>query len=158
MPPRFLPPEYGFVDSVGHNNAESVWMQGQYVNSLAAMPSMHFGYSFAIGCTLIYHSGIFRRVLDGSEPHRSTMWTAFYVLLGVSYPLFILTTIIATANHYWLDPTVAFFVVVLAYICNKVFLALLPLEDLLLWCLRLEKPLPTTGERYRRTLARVSKY
>lgn len=45
MPPRLLPKEYGFLDTVRHDNAESVWMKGEVVNSLAAMPSMHFGKS-----------------------------------------------------------------------------------------------------------------
>ena len=43
MPPRLLPEEYGFLDTVRHDNATSVWMKGEVVNSLAAMPSMHFG-------------------------------------------------------------------------------------------------------------------
>lgn len=47
MPPRLLPEEYGFLDTVRHDNAESVWMKGEVVNSLAAMPSMHFGLSIS---------------------------------------------------------------------------------------------------------------
>jgi hypothetical protein len=149
MPPRLLPPEYGFLDSVGHNNGQSVWMKGKYVNSLAAMPSMHFGYSFCIGCTMIYHSGMFRKTLEPGEQRKSRTWSLFYVLFGIAYPSWILITIIATANHYYLDAFVAFFVVILAYACNWIFLVFLPLEDLLLWCLRLEKPLPSTGDRFR---------
>ena len=61
----------------------------------------------------------------------------------------ILVTIVATANHYWMDALMACVVAVLAYLCNGVFLALLPLEDLLLWCLRADKPTPSTGERFR---------
>jgi hypothetical protein len=150
MPPRFLPQEYGFLDSVGHNNAQSVWMSGKYVNSLAAMPSMHFGYSFCIGCTLLYHSGIFRRTLEPGEQRKSKPWAIFYVLLGIAYPCWILITIVATANHYFLDACVATLVATLAFFCNKVFFAMIPLEDLLLWCLRLEKPIPTTGDAIRR--------
>lgn len=96
MPPRLLPPEYGFLDSVGHNNAQSVWMKGKYVNSLAAMPSMHFGYSFLIGCTLIYHSGVFRSTLREGEVRKSRTWRAFYVALGIFYPALILLVIVAT--------------------------------------------------------------
>ena len=60
MPPRLLSdPEYeetqseiaesfGFVDTVhGKNGASSVWMQNRFCNQYAAMPSLHFGYSFA---------------------------------------------------------------------------------------------------------------
>ncbi|KAI9773579.1 MAG: hypothetical protein M1840_006853 [Geoglossum simile] len=150
MPPRLLPPEYGFLDSVRHDDAQSVWMGGKYVNALAAMPSMHFGYSFCIGCTLIYHSGVFRRNLHKNEVRKSTFWKVFFVLLGLFYPTTILITIVATANHYWLDALVATSCACIAYLCNRVFLIFLPLEDLLLWALRVEKPAPSTGHRYRR--------
>ncbi|KAL1852928.1 hypothetical protein Plec18167_008939 [Paecilomyces lecythidis] len=149
MPPRLLPKEYGFLDTVRHDNAQSIWMSGDYVNSLAAMPSMHFGYSFVIGCVLLYHSGIFRRTLEKGEARMSRAWQIWYLFLAIVYPLSILITIVATANHYWLDAVVAIFVALLAFVTNKIFIALLPLEDLLLWALRLEKPIPSTGERYR---------
>ncbi|CAG8979194.1 hypothetical protein HYALB_00000330 [Hymenoscyphus albidus] len=150
MPPRLLPQEYGFLDSVGHNNGQSVWMSGKYVNSLAAMPSMHFGYSFCIGTALLYHSGVFRKILEPGEQRKSKPWAIFYVLPAIAYPSWILITIVATANHYYLDACVAFFVVIVAFMCNKVFYVMIPLEDLLLWCLRLEKPIPTTGDRLRK--------
>lgn len=149
MPPRLLPPEYGFLDSVGHNNAQSVWMQGKYVNSLAAMPSMHFGYSFCIGCTMIYHSGLFRKTLENGEKRKSKFSACLYAFFGIAYPSWILITIVATANHYYLDACVATLVAIIALFCNRAFLALLPLEDLLFWCLRLERPTPTTGDRFR---------
>ncbi|KAH8805597.1 PAP2 superfamily-domain-containing protein [Xylogone sp. PMI_703] len=155
MPPRLLPPEYGFLDSVRHDDAQSVWMSGKYVNSLAAMPSMHFGYSFCIGSTLVYQSGIFRRKLEPGETRKSKFWILFYLLLGIGYPTWILTTIVATANHYFMDACVATLVAITAFFCNRIFLVLLPLEDLLLWCLRLEKPMPSTGERNRRIGRRV---
>lgn len=53
MPPRLLPEEYGFRDTVRHDNAESVWMKGEVVNSLAAMPSMHFGKSKSVHRVLV---------------------------------------------------------------------------------------------------------
>jgi hypothetical protein len=155
MPPRLLPPEYGFLDSVRHDNATSIWMSGDYVNSLAAMPSMHFGYAFVIGCTMIYHAGIFRKTLEKGEVRKSRAWQTAYVLVGIGYPSMILVTIVATANHYWLDALMATVVAALAYLCNRVFLALLPLEDIMLWCLRLEKPRPTTGERFRQRGGRI---
>ncbi|KAH0548229.1 hypothetical protein GP486_008060 [Trichoglossum hirsutum] len=150
MPPRLLPPQYGFLDSVRHDDAQSVWMSGKYVNALAAMPSMHFGYAFSIGCTLIYHSGAFRRHLRAGEARKSVTWRMFYVLFGALYPTLVLITIVATANHYWLDATVATCCVVVSFFCNRIFLIFLPLEDLLLWALRLEKPTPSTGSRYNR--------
>lgn len=148
MPPRLLPKEYGFLDTVHMEDAASLWQTGKHVNSLAAMPSMHFGYSFVIGCTFIYHSGIFRRRFEKFETRKNAFWKAFYCTLGVLYPSMILITILATANHYMLDAMVAFLYCCIAFLANKVFFVLLPLEDLFLWAIRAEKPIPSTGERF----------
>ncbi|KAG5297703.1 integral membrane protein [Histoplasma ohiense] len=149
MPPRLLPPEYGFVDSVRRDNARSIWMSGNYVNSLAAMPSMHFGYSFCIGCALLHHAGIFQRTLGMGDSRKTTCWKLWYLALALAYPLCVLAAIIATANHYWLDALAAVVVACAAFLCNRVFLVLLPVEDLLYWSLRMEKPTPSTGEQFR---------
>lgn len=148
MPPRLLPREYGFLDTVRHDDAQSVWMSGRYVNSLAAMPSMHFGYAFCIGCTMVYHSGVFRRKLEHGEVRKSWAWRFFYVGLGTGYSVLILTTIIATANHYVLDAVVATIYVLVAFMSNKVFYIFVPLEDWLLWAIQAERPTPSTGERH----------
>ena len=155
MPPRLLPPEYGFLDSVRHDNATSIWMSGNFVNSLAAMPSMHFGYAFVIGCTMVYHAGILRKTLEKGETKKSLIWKFIYCLIGLGYPGFILVTIVATANHYWMDALMATIVACAAYLCNRIFLSLLPLEDLLLWVLKLEKPIPSTGETFRQRGGRI---
>ena len=155
MPPRLLPPEYGFLDSVRHDKATSIWMSGNFVNSLAAMPSMHFGYAFVIGCTMIYHAGIFRKTMEKGETKKTWFWKSVYCLIGLGYPSMILVTIVATANHYWMDALMATIVACAAYICNGVFLTLLPLEDVLLWVLRLEKPIPSTGETFRQRGGRI---
>ncbi|MCJ1451160.1 hypothetical protein MMC28_001495 [Mycoblastus sanguinarius] len=155
MPPRLLPPEYGFLDSVHHDNATSIWMSGNFVNSLAAMPSMHFGYAFVIGCTIIYHAGVFPRTLEKGEPRKNWLWKGVYCIIGLSYPSLILITIIATANHYWLDALMATIAAFAAYLCNDFLLVLLPIEDLLSWVLRIEKPIPSTGERFRANGGRV---
>lgn len=147
MPPRLLPSEYGFHDTVRHDNAQSVWQTGKFANQLAAMPSLHFGYSFCIGCTLIYHSGIFQRQSQKIEGAKARIMQALFVVWGILYPALVLTVIIATANHYWLDAVAATVVVLVAFLLNRVFMVLLPLEDILLWALRLEKPIPSTGER-----------
>ena len=150
MPPRLLPKEYGFLDTVRHDDAQSVWMKGKYVNKLAAMPSMHFGYSFAIGCTLIYHSGVLPLRYDKNAVEKTLFWRAFYASVGVLYPTFILTTIVATANHYFMDTVIAAIFVLVSYYCNKVFYIFLPVEDWLFSLIRAQKPVPTTGERYQR--------
>ena len=163
MPPRLMPKEYGFVDSVSLEDAESVWMGGDFVNLLAAMPSMHFGYAFCIGCTLVTESGMVKglfscleRLAMGSpdfvdeeeepvEARRSALTRACLFAFGVWYPTWMLITIVSTANHYFLDAFMAVFVVLAAFTFNRVLCVFLPIEDYLLWILRLEKPVPTTG-------------
>ncbi|CAI0644922.1 hypothetical protein COL154_005054 [Colletotrichum chrysophilum] len=167
-PPRLMPSEYGFVDTVNMENAESVWMSGKFVNKLAAMPSMHFGYAFAIGCVFVADSAIlsllFGRLrnyllkddldksldIDDVEVReiqenraRWKSWAMF--AFGIWYPSWILLTIVGTANHYLMDAVVATFCALMAYLCNRALLVFLPAEDMLLWALRLEKPVPTTG-------------
>jgi hypothetical protein len=211
MPPRLLPKEFGFIDTVNAEDAASVFMSGKFVNKLAAMPSMHFGYAFCIGCVFVYESGFMRQwcrpstlwgkgrpasssssgggggtdsdddhtladdnsssssgddtvagsgILGygrddeawkgsgrGADRQRSPAARITYLVLGVLYPTFILLCIVGTANHYILDAVVAAFVVLISYVCNRVLLNFLVLEDWLLWALRLEKPEPTTGRR-----------
>lgn len=199
MPPRLLPPEYGFIDTVNGEDATSVWMSGNFVNRLAAMPSMHFGYAFCIGCVFIYESAalsgikeIYRRYGKtrtqsqtwlplpdeenltasetgsnllaqpeddyGSTSERSTKARIAFFVAGVFYPSWVLLTIVATANHYFMDAMVATLVVMMAFTCNRVLMNFLPLEDLLLWAWRLEKPVPTTGLRRRRPLQTSAVY
>jgi hypothetical protein len=150
MPPRLLDEKYGFHDTVRHDDAQSVWSSGKFFNQLAAFPSLHFAYAFSIGCTVVYHSGVFRRRLSRGETRKSKLWQAIYVVGGIAYPSLVLTVIVATANHYWLDAMGAMVVVSTAFLCNRVFMVLLPLEDLFLWVFRLEKPVPTTGDRFNR--------
>ncbi|KAM0082314.1 hypothetical protein ACKRZS_005473 [Fusarium odoratissimum] len=147
MPPRLLPEEYGFFDTVRREDAESIYATNKFFNQLAAFPSLHFGYSFCIGTVLLYHSGLFRRRLAPREKRMSKAWQVFFVALSILYPAFVLTIIVATANHYWLDALAATGVVLVAWLSNRILLGLLPLEDLFLWCVKLEKPFPTTGNR-----------
>lgn len=148
MPPRLLPKSFGFKDTVRQENAESVWVGGANVNQLAAMPSLHFTYAFIIGCTFLYHSGLVAAVL-GKRSRRSQRSGAIakvlYAFAAVLYPALVLTIIVATANHYYLDAAVATVSVTLSFFSNRIWLVLQPLELALLWVLRLEKPVPTTG-------------
>ncbi|PYH97335.1 hypothetical protein BO71DRAFT_140274 [Aspergillus ellipticus CBS 707.79] len=146
MPPRLLPESYGFHDTVRQEHAESVWVGGKMVNQLAAMPSLHFTYAFCIGSTFFYHSGILHR-LAGKRSGRIALKDIILFILGFIYPLLVLCVIVATANHYWLDATVATFSVTFSFFSNRIWMILLPLEDMLLWVLRLQKPIPTTGNR-----------
>lgn len=97
---------------------------------------------------MLWHSGIFRRTLAPGETRKSVFWKFWYLAVAIGYPSMILVTIVATANHYWLDALMAVIVACLAFLCNRVYLVLLPLEDLLLWALRMEKPIPSTGETF----------
>lgn len=97
---------------------------------------------------MLFHSGIFRRNLIKGEVRKSAFWKFWYILIALGYPALVLTAIVSTANHYYLDAIMATVVATLAFFCNEVFLILLPIEDYLLWALRLEKPIPSTGERF----------
>ncbi|KAF7546840.1 hypothetical protein G7046_g9188 [Stylonectria norvegica] len=141
MPPRLLPEQYGFFDTVRRENAESIWATGKFFDRLAAFPSLHFAYATCIGGVLAYHSGVFRR-RRGPRGKR-----VFFATLSVVYPCFVLAIIVSTANHYWLDALASMGVVAVAWACNRSLLVLLPLEDIFLWLVKLEKPVPTTGNR-----------
>ncbi|EOO04069.1 putative integral membrane protein [Phaeoacremonium minimum UCRPA7] len=147
MPPRLLPKKYGFFDTVRREDAESIYATNKFFNQLAAFPSLHFGYAFCIGTVLMYHSGIFRRRLAPREKRMSKLWQIFFATLSIVYPAFVLLIIVSTANHYYLDALAATGVVGVAWLCNRSLLTLLPLEDLFLWAVKLEKPIPTTGRR-----------
>jgi hypothetical protein len=88
-PPRMFP---GFIDTgrlygpaaYGHDSV----FQG-VANQIAAMPSLHFGWSVAITYVVVRHC-TFR-------------WRWLLLL----HPALTLTAIVATANHYWMDAVVA---------------------------------------------------
>jgi hypothetical protein len=151
MPPRLLPKEFGFIDTVRRDDAESVWMSGKFVNHLAAMPSMHFGYAFIIGVTCMNHAGAFRWMGCGYDNRSPRLWKWALCLFGAFYPLSVLTIIVATANHYWLDVVAAIFTASISLFCNRIFMVFVPLEDLLLWVLKVEKPKPNCGPAARRS-------
>ncbi|KAI5776501.1 PAP2 superfamily-domain-containing protein [Geopyxis carbonaria] len=126
MPPRLLPESdgFGFVDTVHAGRVASVWTTNRFCNQLAAMPSLHFGYAFVIGATLV--------TLPGARlPLR---------VLGACYPALILVAIVATANHYILDAVAGLAVALLGWNANAVLLNLLWLEDWFFWVVRIHKP------------------
>jgi len=135
MPPRLLPEGdgFGFVDTVHDGKVSSVWTKNIFCNQLAAMPSLHFGYSFVIGLTIAtlpsssyMQSNVFRRII--------------LVAIGVSYPLLLLVTIVATANHFILDAVAGFFVAIIGWHVNGVLCNLLPLEDYFYYLIHIHKP------------------
>ncbi|KAK0730215.1 PAP2 superfamily-domain-containing protein [Lasiosphaeris hirsuta] len=145
MPPRLLSAEgydgdfadraksYGFVDTVhGVDGDSSVWTTNKFCNQYAAMPSLHFGYSFLIGLTI------------ARIPLRKRGWMGWRRLavigLGMIYPTVILAAIVATANHFILDAVAGAIACALAWRLNDGLLNLLPLEDYFLSVVRIHKP------------------
>ena len=89
MPPRLLPPEYGFVDTlrvIGGLWSFESGAVAKVSNQYAAMPSLHFAWSS--WCVLVLAPAVRAR------------WTR---ALLVSYPLLTLFAIVVTANHFVLD-------------------------------------------------------
>lgn len=101
MPPRLLPPEFGFTDTLqtvgGLWNFDSGPMP-HLSDQFAAMPSLHFAWALWCG-TALY--AVSRR-----------WWTRG---LAVSYPAITLLCVIVTANHYFADVAAGAVIVVAGY-------------------------------------------
>ena len=90
MPPRLLPAEHGFVDTLAEIGGLWSFDSGtmkSISNQYAAMPSLHF--AWAAWSTLVLWPATTGRL----------GWRA---LLG-AYPVATMFAIIVTANHFWLD-------------------------------------------------------
>jgi hypothetical protein len=126
MPPRLLPRSYGFVDVLHPDDGSSgsTWTHNRFQLTIAAMPSLHFGMAGFVTYCLIRFS-----------PHRYLQ--AFALL----WPVAMLLTILATANHFLLDAFVGALVPIIAWRINGMFLVLRPLEEWMFWLLRTMKPL-----------------
>ncbi|KAL2175476.1 PAP2 superfamily-domain-containing protein [Thermothelomyces heterothallicus CBS 202.75] len=145
MPPRLLSDptytgehaaeakSYGFVDTVhGTDGDSSVWTTNRFCNQYAAMPSLHFGYSFLVGLTVA--------AMPLRKRGRLGWRRLAIVCIGMIYPAIILTAIVATANHYVLDAVAGAIACVIAWNFNDFLLNLLPLEDYFLALVRIHKP------------------
>ena len=84
-PPRFLP-ELGFRDSVAEFTGVGAQTSNLLVNPFAAVPSMHVAFAL---------------MLAGSMA-RTTRRTWVRVLWP-AYPVLVTFTVVATANHWWID-------------------------------------------------------
>ncbi|MEI6688323.1 MAG: phosphatase PAP2 family protein [Thermoleophilia bacterium] len=96
-PPRMLG-GLGFIDtlnqtSVNHKSGVIAW----FANPYAAMPSLHTAYAVIIGCAGVL---VFSHVL------LKVIWAL--------YPSLVVFSIIATANHWFLDATIGAFVALFA--------------------------------------------
>ncbi len=89
MPPRLLPPEYGFVDTLrvvgGLWSFESAPVD-KVSNQYAAMPSLHI--AWAMWCVFVL------------VPVVRRPWARSVL---VAYPFLTLFAVVVTANHYFLD-------------------------------------------------------
>ncbi|KAL2198307.1 PAP2 superfamily-domain-containing protein [Corynascus similis CBS 632.67] len=145
MPPRLLSDpnytgehaaeakSYGFVDTVhGADGDSSVWTTNRFCNQYAAMPSLHFGYSFLVGLTVA--------AVPLRKRGRLGWRRLAIVCIGMIYPAIILTAIVATANHYILDAVAGAIACIIAWNFNDLLLNLLPVEDYFLALVRIHKP------------------
>jgi hypothetical protein len=114
------------------SSVTSAWQIAYSLFSLAAMPSLHFGYSFLVGLT-IATVPLRRRGRFG--------WKRLAIIcVGMIYPSIILTAIVATANHFSLDAVAGACACIIAWNFNDVLLNVLPVEDYFLALLRMHKP------------------
>jgi hypothetical protein len=126
MPPRMLPKEYGFIDILhpASGDSGSSWTHNRFQLTIAAMPSLHFGMA-----------GFIAYCLSRYSPHRPLR------IFAALWPVAMLSTILATANHFVLDAMIGAFIPIIAWRINTIFLVFRPAEEWLLWLARTMKPL-----------------
>ncbi|KIW97903.1 uncharacterized protein Z519_01487 [Cladophialophora bantiana CBS 173.52] len=168
MPPRLLgdsklPGEmgelarsFGFIDTIhARDGAVSAFNTRKWTNQLAAMPSLHFGYSLLVGVSImrlpLNPPARRHRVCLPAVPFLKSNHTGFIVrapslpklcceIVGFLYPFSILIAIVATANHFILDALVGGVICLFALRYNHFMKNFLPVEDYVFWCLRIHKP------------------
>lgn len=85
-PPRLMPAEYGFVDSVEDFSGARKFIWEAFANPYAAVPSMHVAFALMIGLSITSLS--------------TRRWVR---AVWMAYPAAILWIVVATGNHFWLD-------------------------------------------------------
>ncbi|KAK1486704.1 integral membrane protein [Colletotrichum cuscutae] len=124
MPPRMLPAEYGFEDVLhGAKGGGNAWTHNKFQLTIAAMPSLHCGTALFLAWSICRFS-----------PHRPLR------LIAPLWPLAMLFTIVATANHFILDAMIGAMVPVIGWRFNRAILVLLPLQNWVLERLGLRTP------------------
>ncbi len=89
MPPRLLPSDYGFLDTLARYPTFWSFDSGalqKVSNQYAAMPSLHFAWSMFCTCVLVPRL-------------RRPVWR----IAAYCYPALTVTAIVLTGNHYFLD-------------------------------------------------------
>jgi hypothetical protein len=105
MPPRLLPPSYGFEDTLAQYPTFWSFNSGavsKISNQFAAMPSVHC--AWALWCTVVMVPRVQRR------------WAK---VVFIVYPLATVIVIVLTGNHYILDAAGGFAVLGLGYLLAR---------------------------------------
>lgn len=126
-PPRLMT-HMGIVDTIRSNGGYTKKMlDNPLINNYAAMPSMHFGYSFLYVAS--YFVSMYWSYTSTELPHPSnapqcqspTMSRrAVVVSLLFSYVTFMMFSIMVTGNHFFLDGIAGVVCVSLAYLLSHV--------------------------------------
>ena len=108
-PPRFLPPEFGFIDTLQIYGPSQYTARDSliYYNLFAAMPSLHIGWTLLIGFICIRHARFF-----GLK------------VFGIIYPTLTFFGIILTGNHFMIDVAGGFVVILFAFLLYESMLRL----------------------------------
>ena len=107
MPPRLLPANYGFVDTLAEYPTFWSFNSGavsKISNQYAAMPSVHCIWALWCACVMV--------------PRARRDWVKF---LFVLYPIGTVAAIVLTGNHYVLDAVGGFAVLGIAYAISRRF-------------------------------------
>jgi energy-converting hydrogenase Eha subunit E len=91
-PPRYMP-EFGFTDTIVHAQSYYALQNPKIVNQYAAMPSLHFGWDLLVAIAVA-----------ANTRHAVVKWVAVFM------PVVMLSGIVLTANHYFLDAAAGAFV------------------------------------------------
>jgi len=105
MPPRLLPANYGFVDTLAKDPAFWSFNSGavnKISNQFAAMPSVHCAWAMWCACALV--------------PRLRHNWAK---VLAAVYPAVTVTAIVLTANHYFVDALAGFAVFGIGYVVAR---------------------------------------
>ena len=105
MPPRLLPAHYGFVDTLAKYPTFWSFNSGavnKISNQFAAMPSVHCAWALFCASSLV--------------PRLRHRWAK---VLAAGYPVFTVTAIVVTANHYIVDALAGFTVLGLGYLTAR---------------------------------------
>lgn len=85
-PPRLLPAQYGFVDTLSMFSDVNYHSAGHFVNNYAAMPSLHIGWNLLLAMAIV-----------------TTTKNPVARVAGVLMPILMSMTVVVTGNHYFLD-------------------------------------------------------